>query len=276
MDRRKYRRLFVFFLVIIILNFFKFVVVTNNYIYIFNPSLYPKFDLIADNSFFEGYDIYKNFNIKKNILIKLTNWGYVFTVNISKNKNVLALSNNFFIIYENNLKTYNVEESVIFSQFNIESEELKNSLLFLKAFGISFPEELYIFENSFNQSFFLPQNYIFLRKNDLKNGVLIHELSHYTFGYIIKRKNEKDLWPEIICEAIRLKYLYYYNKDLYNSILNKKKKENNTYSQIIKYPILLDDFENFITIFIKKFHNTLISDNDFFIFYRNFERRESN
>ncbi|KLO21141.1 hypothetical protein X275_10880 [Marinitoga sp. 1197] len=275
MDRRKFRRISIFFLVIILINFLKIILVTDDYLYILNLSFYPHFELINNNNLYSEISTYKKIPFKGNGVLKFNSPGKKIIINISKK--IISKSDNLFLVYNNTFKQIYLSNLTIFTQLNIPTETFKIIELFFKNNYISLPKQLYIISTEYMQSFFTPPNYIFLRKNDLFNGVIVHELSHYTFGYLIKKKNKEDTWPEILCESIRLKYLYLDNQKLYNNLLNKKEKnEEDIYSLVLKYPLIINKFHFFITDFINTYKNKTLSDKDFNNFYKDFERRENN
>lgn len=268
---RKYRRIFILFLVILSVNFFKIIILNNDNIVIINPSIYPKYSIISDNYFFDGYKNFNTFNINNSILLNFESPGFHIIINNSNYK--YKNNNEVIIIYKNNFKNYNIDGIDVLSQFNIYN--LNTIIEFLKEHNLKLPNKMYIYNLNYKQSFFLPKNNFFIKKNDLSNGILVHELSHYTFGYIIKRKNTQDIWPEILCEAIRLNFLKNNNIELYESELNYKNKNPNLiYSKIINYSFILKYFDKFINTFIDKFQGKIISDKDFNNFYSAFERRE--
>ncbi|WGS65137.1 hypothetical protein [Marinitoga aeolica] len=277
MVRRKYRRLFIFLLVIVVLNFFKMIFITDNIIYIINISYNPKTEFITGHQYFNGFFMYKKFNLEKNALLKFNSIGIPYFINLSNNILIKKAENNIFIFHEKNIHNFKVENLTFKSQIPLNIIQLTNIIKFLKNIDINIPKNLFILETQYKQSFFVPKNYIFIRPKDIKNGIFVHELSHYTFGYKIQRKNKNDIWPEIICEAIRLKYLSLYDYNLYNEILNKKTDTpDQTYSQILKYPLILKKLNTFIFEMKNKYNNTSLSDQDFFKFYYYFERRENN
>lgn len=276
MDRRKFRRIFVLLLVIIIFNFFKFILITDNNVFIFNPSIFPKYYLISNNIYFDGFSILKKFSIEKNSVFYFSGFGKVIKFNFSDKKQLTASKDKVFVLYNNDFFEYNIANHIIYSQFELNEDELANMFSFTKKNNIDVPQNLYLLNLEYNQSFFIPEKYFFLKKNDLTNGVLLHEMSHYLFGYKIKRKFPNDKWPEILCEAVRLKFLSLHNYDLYNKIIKEYKENNTVYSEVSKYPLILKKFSFFIYEFKSHFYNQIISDDDFLNFYITFERRENN
>jgi len=268
MDRWKYRRIFTLFLVILIINFIKIIIINENNIKIINFSIFP-YSAINDNEYFEGFDIFNSFDVRNSVLVNLGDFTIPIIIN---NSNLGYKKTKAIIIYKNDFEKINIGNQVINSQYkNIKN--IKNIISFFNEYNLILPNELYIYDLNYNQSFFLPSNNFFLKKKDILNGVIIHELSHYTFGYVIKKENVDDIWPEIICEAIRLKYLSEFDNELYIELLDKKKKDNNVYSKILNYPKLLNNLSIVIKELLKY---EIISDKDFNNIYNSFGRGVSN
>ncbi|WP_129409415.1 hypothetical protein [Marinitoga lauensis] len=237
----------------------------------------PKTEFITGYQYFNGFFMYKKFDIEKNALLKFNSIGIPYFINLSNEISIKKTENNIFIFYEKNIHRFKIEDFTFKSQIPINIIELTNIIKFLKNIYMTIPKNLLILKTQYKQSFFVPENTIFIRQDDIKNGIFIHELSHYTFGYLIKRKSKNDIWPEIICEAIRLKYLSIYDNNLYNKIISKKEDvPSQTYSQILKYPLLLKKLNTFIFKLKNKYTNSQLSDQDFFEFYSYFERGENN
>ncbi|GAB6189386.1 hypothetical protein JCM30566_11250 [Marinitoga arctica] len=242
---------------ILAISFFKIIIIYDNKVIIINPSIYPKFNVINDNSFFSGYGLIKSFTLNNTLLIYFESFGEKIIFN---NSNYSIVNQNVVLLYEKNLKKFSQNNIVINTQLKIDN--IKNILIFFEKHNLKLPKEIYIFKTNYNQSFFIPKNYFFI--NNANNGIILHELSHYNFGYIIKRKNTTDIWPEIMCESFRLKYLKDSNIDLYNHIISNYKKRNDIYSKVLDYPLIIDYFDEFFMLLSKY---SIISDNTFFNLY---------
>ncbi|WP_165144019.1 hypothetical protein [Marinitoga sp. 38H-ov] len=229
---------------------------------IINLSIYP-YSVLSDNLFFEGYKIFEIYNLNESFLLK--GFGIPFILNKS---NLKYKKSDAIIIYKDDFRKISFDNHNIYSQHK-SIENLNKIIFFFNKYNIKLPKDIYIYNLNYSQAFYLLPNNFFLKNEDIANGIIVHELSHYMFGYIIKRKNEKDIWPEILCEALRLKYLFEYDLDLYYKVIERKKIENNIYSKILDYPLLLNNFEEFLR---KVFEYNNLSDHEFNKIYNSLER----
>ncbi|APT75442.1 MULTISPECIES: hypothetical protein [unclassified Marinitoga] len=259
----KSRRIYLFLLVIFLF-LFNFIIFKKDSITIINLNPFETIE------FFNGKDFTEyNFGIKRIKIdeIMLINFQKNYTIHIPIKINTdfeVRYTNKLYIAYSIPENKILLDNTKIYYEDNFDVSYITEGIIFLKSVNIELPEELYIFNNEYAQSFFLYPNYIFLRNIDFKNGIFVHELSHYVFGYKIQKKKKNDIWPELIAEAIRLNYLKSTNRNLYKKVIEDKAKNADIYSKVLDYPILVNNIYQFISTFKEQYYNKKMSDDEFF------------
>ncbi|AEX84935.1 hypothetical protein Marpi_0493 [Marinitoga piezophila KA3] len=267
----KSRRIYLFLLVIFLF-LFNFIIFKKDSITIINLNPFETIEFFNGKNFTEY-----NFGIKRIKIdeIMLINFQKNYTIHIPIKINTdfeVRNTNKLYIAYSIPENKILLDNTKIYYEDNFDVSYITEGIIFLKSVNIELPEELYIFNNEYAQSFFLYPNYIFLRNIDFKNGIFVHELSHYVFGYKIQKKKKSDIWPELIAEAIRLNYLKSTNRNLYKKVIEDKDKSEDIYSKVLDYPILVNNIYQFISTFKEQYYNKKMSDDEFFSLLNKYRR----
>lgn len=206
----KFNIFFLLFSFLIILFFIPLTFYTEkdgNY-YIFSTGFSISSIVYDDEYKYENFIFYKKINFDEYYLINIPNSFIRFFISgnyVTKQKNFSTAT----VIYKENLITYEnikTNKEWIYGYYKSYTD-------FYRKY-ITFPQKLNFIFSQNERSFFVNPDTVFI--NSKKS--IFHEINHYYFGNIIKRKNSSDIWPEILAEANSLYFLKNYD---YNYYLNE-------------------------------------------------------